>query len=70
MFVTNGLASNQTLETINLLAYDDSCWVLPRVGCKGEFLVVSGHWVIDSLLVGSGCLFLVGCPSFIHEKHV
>ena len=46
-------------------------WVVPRVGCKGEYLEVSGHHVIGSLLVGSGCSFLVFGPgSSIPKKLV
>ena len=41
------------------------------MGYKGEFIVVSGHLgLFGSLLVGSGCLFLVSSPGLIHVEPV
>lgn len=37
-------------------------WVLPKMGYKGGFQVVSRHRVNDFLLVGSRCLFMVFGP--------
>jgi hypothetical protein len=39
------------------------------VGYKGGILVVNGHWVISSMLVGSGYLFHTYGPGLIHVEH-
>ena len=45
-------------------------WVMLGVGYKSEFSVVSGHHVNGSLLVGSGCLFLMFHSSSIFKKPI
>ena len=45
-------------------------WVMLGVGYMGEYSEVSGHQVNGSLLVGSGCLFLVLRSSSISKKPI
>ena len=40
--------------------------LVEKVIVMGMVLVINGHQVISSLLVASGCLLLVSCPSLIH----